>query len=180
MSGPLRLGGGLVHLRDFADDPRDVDDAGAIFGDDRVTRWLSFDPRDRPATEAIVRSAVASAAAVPRIEYYLAVTRPGRRQVLGFARLGLGGARAARLGYAIHADHQGNGYAADAARALVRYGFDLLGLHRITAAVGPENSASVRVLKSLGFSLEGRLRDHVFTNGGWRDSLLYSLLADDR
>jgi len=35
------------------------------------------------------------------------------------------------------------------------------------------------VVKRLGFSYEGRIRHHVFTNNAWRDSLLYSLLADE-
>jgi ribosomal-protein-alanine N-acetyltransferase len=43
----------------------------------------------------------------------------------------------------------------------------------------PDNAASIAVAKHLGMSYEGRIRDHVFTNGGWRDSLLYSGLEDE-
>jgi [ribosomal protein S5]-alanine N-acetyltransferase len=56
----------------------------------------------------------------------------------------------------------------------------VLELHRITAAIGPENAASIAVVKRLGFTREGCLRDHVFTNGAWRDSELYSILAHER
>ena len=66
---------------------------------------------------------------------------------------------------------------------MLRFAFTTLGRHRVTAAIGPENEASIRVVKRLGFTYEGHLRDHVFTNGAWRDSLLYSLLEheyDDR
>jgi L-amino acid N-acyltransferase YncA len=49
----------------------------------------------------------------------------------------------------------------------------VVGDHRVTRWL------SVAVLKRLGFALEGRLRDHVHTNGAWRDSLLFALLADD-
>lgn len=99
--------------------------------------------------------------------------------MIGFARLGLGGVKAAKLGYAIAADHWGNGYATDAARTLINYGFTVLDLHRITVAIGPDNAASIAVVDRLGFAPEGRLRDHVFTNGAWRESLLYSILAQD-
>jgi ribosomal-protein-alanine N-acetyltransferase len=89
------------------------------------------------------------------------------------------GVQAAKLGYAIAADHWGRGYATDAARAMVTFGFHELGLHRITAAIGPENAASMAVVKRLGFTREGHLRDHVFTNGAWRDSVLWSILAHE-
>jgi [ribosomal protein S5]-alanine N-acetyltransferase len=174
---PVHLPGGRVHLRDFT--LADVDDAATIVGDDRVTVWLSFESRDRDATERMLTEAMAAARTEPRTEYYLAVALPDADRVVGFARLAFSGVKAAKLGYAINADHWGHGYATDAARTLVTYGFDRLGLHRITAAVGPDNEPSMAVLERLGFTREGRLRDHVWTNGAWRDSLLYSLLADD-
>ena len=55
------------------------------------------------------------------------------------------------------------------------YGFRELGLHRISAAIGPDNAASIALVQKLGFSYEGRIRDHVHTNGAWRDSLLFSI-----
>jgi RimJ/RimL family protein N-acetyltransferase len=168
--------GRLITLREFRHD--DVPDAHAIVGDDRVTRWLSFDSRDRDQAAAMIDGAIQRAEAEPRTEYYLAVADHTDRMI-GFARLGLTGHQAAKLGYAIHADHWGHGYATDAAGTLVAYGFTTLGLHRITAAIGPENAASIAVVKRLGMRYEGRLRDHVFTNGAWRDSLLYSLLAHE-
>jgi len=94
-------------------------------------------------------------------------------------RLGLGGVKAAKLGGAIAAEHWSHGYAVDAARTLITYGFSTLELHRITAAAGPDNTASIAILRRLGFTHEGRLRDHVFTNGSWRDSELYSLLVHE-
>jgi [ribosomal protein S5]-alanine N-acetyltransferase len=174
---PLSICAGSVRLREFTG--QDVDDVAAVVGDDRVTRWVSFANRDRASTERMIVAAIAAASAEPRTEYFLAVTDLDTDRALGIARLVLGDFDTAKLGYAIHADHWSRGYATDAARALVAFGFLTLGLHRITAAVGPKNLASQAVVKRLGFALEGRLRDHVFVNGAWRDSLLYSLLVDD-
>jgi RimJ/RimL family protein N-acetyltransferase len=53
-------------------------------------------------------------------------------------------------------------------------------LHRISTAIGPDNAPSIALVQGLGFQYEGRIRDHVYTNGAWRDSLLYSLLAPER
>ncbi len=106
------------------------------------------------------------------------MVEPGHDRVVGFARLALGGVQAAKLGYAIHAQRWGQGLATAAVRTLVNYGLEELDLHRITAAIGPDNVGSIRVVERLGFEYEGRLRDHVHTNGAWRDSLLYSLIAE--
>jgi RimJ/RimL family protein N-acetyltransferase len=147
-----------------------------IVGDTRVTDFLSFDAKTLSEQTQLLSAQIERAQQAPRTEYYLAVECIKRRSVIGFARLGIGAHQSAKLGYAIRWDAWGHGFATEAARLLVGFGFDSLGLHRITAACGPGNVASSRVLVKLGFTLEGRLRDHVFTNGAWRDSLLYSLL----
>lgn len=173
----LRLDGGIVALRDFSQ--ADLDQMAQIVADPRVTDWLSFDPRDRPAAQRMLTGAITAAEQDPRTEYYLGVVLPEDDTVLGFARLAVTTSTSAKLGYAIHADRWGHGYATAAARVLVDHGFTKLGLHRITAAAGPDNAASHAVLTRIGFSREGRLRDHVHTHGAWRDSILYSLLATD-
>lgn len=171
------LTGDGTRLREFRLD--DLDDYLAIVGDDRVTNWLSFDSRDRDTAQKALGAAVERSQQDDRPDYMLAVTRLDDDRLIGFARLGPTGVEAAHLGYAIAADHWGHGYATDASRTLVRFAFENLDLHRVSAAIGPENLASVAVVKRLGFSYEGRIRHHVFTNGAWRDSLLYSILADE-
>lgn len=173
----VELHGEQVRLREFHMD--DVDAALAVVGDDRVTRWLSFDSRTRAQTSAMLAGAIERARLTPRNEYYLAATESTSDRVIGFVRLGLGGVQAAKLGYAIRADSWGHGYATDAARVITEFGFRDLQLHRITAAIGPDNEASIAVVKKLAFRYEGRLRDHVFTNNAWRGSLLFSVLAQD-
>jgi RimJ/RimL family protein N-acetyltransferase len=177
MTGAVRLVGPRVVLREFR--PDDVDGALGVVGDDEVTRWLSFDSRDREATREMLASAADRARLTPRTEYYLAVTLPDGDRAVGFARLGLTGVHAAKLGYAVRADEWGKGYATEASRLLIGFAFGTLGLHRVSAAIGPDNDASTAVVKRLGFSYEGRLRDHVFTGGAWRDSLLYSVLSHE-
>lgn len=173
----FELPGKQVSLRNFK--PSDIEDVFAIVSDDRVTRWLSFDSRDRAGAARMVEAARGAASKDPRTEYYLAIQPLTESRLVGFIRLALSGVRAAKLGYAIHAEHWNRGYAKDAAATLLHYAFHELDVHRVTAAVGPDNQASMAVLEGLGFTYEGRLRDHVFTNGAWRDSDLYSLLAQE-
>jgi ribosomal-protein-alanine N-acetyltransferase len=170
---PVTLTGRVVTLREFHRD--DAAASLAVVGDDQVTQWLSFDSRDLVTATELIDGAMKRAQLVPRAEYYLAVTWSDDA-FLGFVRLGLDGVKAGKLGYAIRADHWGRGYATDAARTMIDFGFGKLGLHRISAAIGPDNAASIAVVKRLGMKLEGRIRDHVFTNHAWRDSVLYSVL----
>ncbi len=174
---PIVLQGRTVSLREFS--AADLDAMHAIVGDHAVTDWLSFDARTRKQTAAGLTGILERARQRPRQEYYLAVTPRGDDVAIGFARLGLDGVNAAKLGYAIRADQWGKGYATDAAHTMIRFGFDRLGLHRISAAIGPGNAASIAVVSKLGMRYEGRIRHHVHTNGAWRDSLLYSLLDDE-
>ncbi|MEV6383088.1 GNAT family protein [Streptomyces sp. NPDC051773] len=177
MTYPIRIVGDHVVLREFTRD--DAADVLVIIGDDKVTTWLSFDSRDRDQAVAMIEGTLERAQQEPRTEFYLGVTKRDDDHVIGFARIGLSGVQAGKLGYAIAAKEWGRGYATDAARALVTYAFKEIGLHRITAAIGPDNAASIAVVQQLGFAREGVLRDHVFTNGAWRDSVLFSVLAHE-
>ena len=85
----------------------------------------------------------------------------------------------AELGYAINRKYWGNGYAAEAAAALVAHGFSELNLSRIEAHVSPEHLPSQRVLEKCGFVPEGILRQHEMIKGRWHDSKIYSLLRDE-
>ncbi|MGH3684753.1 MAG: GNAT family N-acetyltransferase [Pseudonocardiaceae bacterium] len=155
-----------------ADRAHDLDDSDAILGDDRVTRWLSFDSRTREQQAAMLTGAIERAQQTPRTEYYLAATTHTDDRLIGLVRLGPSGVQAAKLDAAIAAEHWGHGYALDTTRTIITFGFTTLGLHRISGAIGPDNAASLALVTRLDFTEEGRLRDHVFTNGAWRDSLL--------
>lgn len=178
LQADLVLRGQLVVLREFR--PDDIDDVLALIADERVTRWLSFDSRGRADAEAMLTGVAQRRQVAPRTEYYLAVTPAGGDdRCVGFVRLAFDGVSAAKLGYAVAFDSWGRGYATDAARTLTDYGFRELGLHRVSAAIGPDNVASLRMAERLGMTREGVIRHHVFTNGAWRDSVLYSVLADE-
>lgn len=85
----------------------------------------------------------------------------------------------ANLGFWIHPDHQGQGYATAAARLAVDHGFDELGLHRISATIAAPNAASQRVVEKLGFVHEGTKREDAFTGGTYVDREVYGVLRDE-
>lgn len=85
----------------------------------------------------------------------------------------------ANLGYWIHPDHQGRGYATEAARMVLTHGFDELRLHRISATIVGENDASKRVVEKLGFVHEGTKRDDAYLDGEYVDREVYAALSDE-
>ena len=87
--------------------------------------------------------------------------------------------RRAELGYWIGVPYWGNGYATEAARAVVKYGFSTLGLHRIFASHIPGNPASGGVLRKIGMRHEGRVRGHILKWGEFLDLEMYGMLATE-
>lgn len=85
----------------------------------------------------------------------------------------------AELGYWLGLPYWGSGYATEAAQALVRYGFQTLGLHRIYASHVVGNVASGRVLQKIGMHHEGCLRNHICKWDQFLDLEFYGMLRSD-
>jgi [ribosomal protein S5]-alanine N-acetyltransferase len=86
---------------------------------------------------------------------------------------------AAVLGYSVDAKHEGHGYGREAVGAIVAWCFKSLGLHRVEANYQPNNERSGRLLRALGFVVEGYARDYLYIDGAWRDHILTSLTNHD-
>lgn len=81
----------------------------------------------------------------------------------------------AELGYAITNEvYKGMGVMSEAIKVVLEHGFVKMKLHRIEAMVGTENIASIKLLEKNGFSKEGVLKEHYFTEGGFQDSIVYA------
>ncbi|SFC77030.1 Protein N-acetyltransferase, RimJ/RimL family [Nocardioides terrae] len=87
--------------------------------------------------------------------------------------------RSASLGYCLAEAAWGQGYATEAARAVLQWAFDTLDLNRVQAETDTRNLASARVLEKLGFVREGTLRENCIVNGDVSDSWVFGLLARD-
>ncbi len=83
------------------------------------------------------------------------------------------------FGVVVFAPHRGRGYAQDAARLLLRYGFLERRYHKCCSACMAENAASIRLHHALGFKDEGRRREQIFYNGRFNDELLFGLTRDE-
>jgi ribosomal-protein-alanine N-acetyltransferase len=87
-----------------------------------------------------------------------------------------GVAQAATMGYWIGHPHARRGYTVAGVKAVCRFAFTKLRLHRMEAACLPSNVPSRDLLLKAGFSLEGKARAYLKINGEWRDHLLFGLI----
>lgn len=83
--------------------------------------------------------------------------------------------QACYLGYKIDKRAEGRGLMGEALAAAINYAFETLRLHRIMANYVPTNERSGRVLRRLGFAVEGYARDYLLVGGAWRDHILTSM-----
>lgn len=86
----------------------------------------------------------------------------------------------AELGWVLHPEHAGRGYATEAVRELLRLCFVDLGLRRVTATCFAANEASWRLMERVGMRREFfTVRDSLHRSGDWLDCAGYALLADE-
>jgi RimJ/RimL family protein N-acetyltransferase len=148
--------------------------------DEEVTRYLTWGPNSPTDTTAYLKRVALETGREPRTSFTLAVaTLEG--ELIGVANLAIiREVSTGELGYVLSRESWGHGYATEVARRLINFGFDDLGLRRITATCHPENLASVRVLEKSGMHPEGIIRDHRQVPGEWRDSRLFAISTDHK
>lgn len=100
----------------------------------------------------------------------------GNLSLSGIAR---GSSESCYLGYNLAQDAQGKGYMTEAVQAAVQYAFGELRLHRIMAAYLPHNERSGRLLRRVGFRVEGYAYDYLLIAGRWQDHILTSLTSPE-
>ena len=87
--------------------------------------------------------------------------------------------RSGYLGYYAFAPHNGRGYMTTGLRAVVSRAFRQLRLHRLEANIQPDNEASRRLVKRMGFKLEGYSPRYLKIAGKWRDHERWAVTAED-
>ena len=137
--------------------------------DPEVVRYMDWGPNAEKETRDFIRRAMASYEKDPRREYQFAVTLEKENRLIGSCGLCVSNPdhQEAWIGYCFNRHSWGKGYATEAARRLVAFGFDELKLHRIFATCDPQNKGSVRVLEKAGMRREGLLHEHKRVKGRW-------------
>lgn len=160
----------------------DVDALLAYRSDPEVCRYVPFEPMDRRVINERLATQWASTA----------LTDEGQALTLGVEVTGTGELvgdvvlfwhsrehRGGEIGYVVNPAFGGHGYATEAAHALLRLGFEDLGLHRIVARIDERNEPSAKVARRLGMRQEARLVRNELFKGEWSTELDFAMLADE-
>jgi RimJ/RimL family protein N-acetyltransferase len=177
LTGLAPIEGERLLLRPFA--PDDVEALHAIESRADIARWLYWEPRDEEEVRAVLEHRIANRSFVRDGDGLgFAIVLKATSGLIGIATLALRSAehRQGELGFILHPDHQGRGYATETGRLLLRLAFDEHGLHRVVGRLEPRNAASARVLERLGMRCEAHFVENEFVKGEWQSELVYALL----
>jgi RimJ/RimL family protein N-acetyltransferase len=149
--------------------------------DPEVTRFLIWGPNSDDQTRDYLQRIIAQQREEPRQGYVLAIVLKNGGLHIGACGMRINSLshREAEIGYVLGRDNWGRGYATEATKAIVKFGFEQLQLHRIMATAALGNTASQKVLLKTGMKREGTLREHLFVRGAWRDSAMFSVLEQE-
>ena len=176
---PLPLTTPRLILREFRE--QDFDDIHHYGSQPDVVRFMIWGPNTEEETREFLDRKLAKQAARPRADVSVAAELIAKGRVMGALELRIldPASRTGEFGYCFGREHWNQGYATEAAGALIRVGFETLGLRRITANCDQRNTGSWRVMEKLGMRREGAFRQDVRARRGWRDSYLYAVLASE-
>ena len=175
---PIRLE--RIVLRPFVQS--DLDAVYDMQSRPEFVRYLMWDVMDRDAVQAfLARRLRQGQIEAEDAALVLAITVPPSDGVIGelMVRLSSAGHRQAEIGWSLHPDAQGHGYATEAAREGLRIAFDDLGVHRVAADADPRNTGSLRIMERLGMRHEALYREAFFLKGEWVDETHYAILEDE-
>ena len=157
----------------------DLEAMQAIHGDPRVVQWLYNEPRTADEVRELLERKIAGSSLAAEGDWVggAATLRDGGRLVGDLAmQLVSAEHRCVEIGYIIDPVYAGQGFATEAASALLRLAFDQLGMHRVIGRVEPRNTGSVRVLEKLGMRREAHFVENEWVKGEWQSEFVFAIL----
>lgn len=144
-------------------------------------RYSTLTERTAEAVQAVIQLFMEAQEQKPRTKYQLAIILPETGQLIGIGSMRLAQAEATtgEIGYEFASVYWGKGYATEVAKALLKFGFTALGLHRIEASCNAENTGSVRVMEKIGMRREAHFRERAWFKGRWWDEFIYAVLKPE-
>jgi RimJ/RimL family protein N-acetyltransferase len=178
---PFELAGPIeterLLLRPFV--AEDIDAVFSMQSRPDVARYLYWDARDEEEVRDALEKKVAGTAIRSEGDaVFLAAVLMSTGELVGDMVVHLLSQEhsTAEIGFIVHPDHHGHGYATEAARPLLKLAFEDVQVHRVIGRVEPRNVASARVLEKLGMRQEAHLIENEFVKGEWQSELIYAML----
>jgi RimJ/RimL family protein N-acetyltransferase len=170
---------GRLRLRRYQDS--DFEAMAGMHARPDVARFLPWEVRDRRASREAFERHLDTRLDVEGDGVTLAAIEKGSGAFVGESVLFLRSVqhRTGEVGYIVHPDFTGRGYATEGARAMLRIGFEQVKLHRVVGRLDARNEPSARVLAKLGMRKEAHFVRNEELKGEWTDEVVYALLAEE-
>jgi RimJ/RimL family protein N-acetyltransferase len=160
----------------------DLDAFYAMQSDAEVARWLYEEPRTLEETRAHLERKMGGTELSAEDDWLsAAVIERESGQCIGDLSLHWVSEahKTGEIGFIFHPAYQGRGYATEAARAFLGFGFDGMGFHRMIGRAEARNTPSARVLEKLGMRQEALLVENEWVKGEWQSELVYAMLEHE-
>lgn len=149
--------------------PIDAEDMFSYAQREDVTRFLLWSPHPSVSYTRDYLRYIQSRYALGDFYDWAIIELESRRMIgtCGFTHINTDN-NSGEIGYVLNPDFWGRGYAVEAARCVMEFGYRELDLHRIEARFMKGNEQSLRVMEKLGMEFEGYHVDEIFVKGSYR------------
>jgi ribosomal-protein-alanine N-acetyltransferase len=152
------------------------------FASDRETvQYMTWGPNTPEETRKFIDLAIYQQGIVPRVNFHFVVLLLKTGQIIGGCgiHVRIPDQHTAVVGYCLNKKFWGGGHGTETLGALLKFGFEQVGIHRIEATCDTRNIGSVRVMEKNGMRRKAHFKQHIWQKGEWRDSYLYAILGSE-
>lgn len=154
-------------LRDF--ELSDVPAVQEYASDLEVVEFMEWGPNQTEDTEKFIKDQIAHQQGTDRKVFDVAMVLKDSGVLIGGVGLTLGNGVGV-IGYCLNKHYWGQGYATEAAKAMIEWGKTRFGLEHFRATCDAKNAASKHVLEKCGLKVVSKQEKHLEVRGQWRDT----------
>jgi len=142
--------------------------------------YMQWGPNNEEQTRDFINTAISKANENPCVNYHYAAVLKDSNKLIGACNIVLRSDYYAEIGWILHRDYWKNGYGTEMGKALLKFGFEELNIHRIIACCDAENYGSYRVMEKInmrreGFFIEARPANKL-SDKQYSDEVWYAIL----
>jgi RimJ/RimL family protein N-acetyltransferase len=176
MANPLQIKTKRLYIRHLVQ--TDLSDFYSYRSNPEVVKYQGFDIMTMEQAKSFIKgnSTKYFGKAGEWVQYGIENTE--KKKLIGDCaiKLGQNDKRIAEIGITISPSEQKKGYAKEALLGILTFLFDIKNMHRVVETVDVENTASINLLKSMGFRQEGHFIENIYFNGKWGSEFQYAML----